>query len=107
MKKYYSDEAPGAAPRRYWEQGPSITDANTPMANLLRRLKKLEAVMLDDVGLVTGSPRVEWEYWNEQAHASTSQEILIARNTKVPLEVLRRWMQTADPDLLEGDGEDE
>ena len=30
-----------------------------------------------------------------------------ARNTKVPLEVLRRWMQTADPDLLEGDGEDE
>ena len=37
------------------------------MSNLNRRLKKLEAVMLDDVGLVTGSPRW-WAYWMEQLY---------------------------------------
>jgi hypothetical protein len=73
------------------------------MANLLRRLKKLEAIMTDDVGLVPGTPRW-WAYWNEQLHKYIARDP-DARNTKVPLEVLRAYTQSADPDLIEGDVE--
>jgi hypothetical protein len=69
------------------------------MANLLRRLKKLDAVMLDDVGLVTGSPRW-WAYWMEQLYKYLDRDP-DARNTKVPLEVLRAYMRDADPDGIE------
>jgi hypothetical protein len=88
-------------PRDRRGKGKMIT--GTPMANLLRRLKKLEAVMTDDVGLVPRSPRW-WAYWNEQLHKYIARDP-DARNTKVPLEVLRAWIQSADPDLIEGDVE--
>jgi hypothetical protein len=60
---------------------------HTPMANFLRRLKKLEAVMLGDVGLVTASPRW-WAYWFEQLYKYIDREPA-SPDTKVPLEVLR------------------
>ena len=74
------------------------------MSNLNRRLKKLEAVMTDDVGLVPGSPRW-WTYWNEQLRKYIAREP-DASDTKVPLEVLRAYMQSAEPDsIVEDDDE--
>jgi len=37
------------------------------MANLQRRLKKLEALPTDTAGLAAGSPRW-WAYWTERVH---------------------------------------
>jgi hypothetical protein len=73
------------------------------MSNLNRRLKKLETVMTDDVGLVPGSPRW-WAYWNEQLQRYIARDP-DARNTKVPLEVLRAYMQSAEPDSIVEDDE--
>ena len=79
-------------------------DAATAMSNLNRRLKKLEALMTDDVGLVTGSPRW-WAYWNEQLHKYIEGDGANAKDFKIPLDVLRAWIQSADSDLIEGDVE--
>jgi len=73
------------------------------MSTLNRRLKKLEAMMTDISGLVPGSPRW-WAYWNEQLHRHIARDP-DARNTQVPLEVLRAYIQTAEPDLIESDVE--
>ena len=73
------------------------------MSTLNRRLKKLEAMMTDISGLVPGSPRW-WAYWNEQLRRHIARDP-DAPNTKVPLEVLRAYMQSADPDGSEGDAE--
>jgi hypothetical protein len=54
------------------------------MSTLYRRLKKLEAIMTYDAGLVPGW----WAYWNEQLRKFIERDP-DARNTKVPLEVLR------------------
>ena len=73
------------------------------MANLNRRLKKLEALLTDDGGLVPGSSRW-WAYWNKQLHKYIARDP-DARDCKVPLEVLRAYIQTAEPDLIESDVE--
>jgi hypothetical protein len=70
------------------------------MSTLNRRLTKLEAMMTDISGLVPGSPRW-WAYWNEQLHRRIARDP-DARNTQVPLEVLRAYIQSADPDGSEG-----
>ena len=66
------------------------------MSNLNRRLKKLEA-------LLTGSSRW-WAYWNEQLHKYIARDP-DARDCKIPLEVLRAYIQAPDPELIEGDVE--
>jgi hypothetical protein len=44
------------------------------MSNLQRRLKKLEALLTDDAGLLPGSP--QWlAYWNERAERILSGEV--------------------------------
>jgi hypothetical protein len=59
--------------------------------------------MVNDVGLVPGSPRW-WAYWNKQLRKYIARDP-DARNCKIPLEVLRAYMQSADPDLIEDDVE--
>jgi hypothetical protein len=65
------------------------------MSNLQRRLKKLEALVTDDTGLVPGSPR--WlAYWNERLNKFIARED-DAKDYKFPLEVIRAYIQTAEP----------
>jgi hypothetical protein len=66
------------------------------MSNLQRRLKKLEALVTDDTGLVPGSPR--WlAYWNERLNKFIAGEDDL-RDGKIPLEVIRAYVQTAEPE---------
>jgi hypothetical protein len=70
------------------------------MANLNRRLKKLEALLTDDGGLVPGSSRW-WAYWNKQLHKYIARDPDV-KDCKIPLEVIRTFIQSADPEIIEG-----
>ena len=56
------------------------------MSNLSRRLKKLEALLTDDAGLVPGSP--QWlAYWTQRADKILQGDDEI-RGCQIPLEVV-------------------
>ena len=86
--------AAGEKPRR-GHYGGELVDAQS-MSNLNRRLRKLEAVMTDEMGLVPGSPQW-WVYWFEQLYRYIDREPG-SQNTKVPFEVVRAYTRAADPD---------
>ena len=70
------------------------------MPNLQRRLKKLEALMTDDSGLVPGSPR--WlAYWTDRLNKFIAREYDL-KDGKIPLEVIRAYIQTAEPEGVTG-----
>jgi hypothetical protein len=66
------------------------------MPNLQRRLQKLEALLTDGADLVPGSPGW-WAYWNERLHNFIAGEGDL-KDGKVPLEVIRAYIQAAEPD---------
>jgi hypothetical protein len=69
------------------------------MSNLQRRLKKLETLVTDGTGLVPGSPC--WlAYWTERLDKFIARED-DAKDGKIPLEVIRAYIQTAEPDSAE------
>jgi hypothetical protein len=86
--------SPGGELVKHW------FSACSAMANLNRRVKKLEAIMTDDAGLVPSSPRW-WAYWNEQLHRYIARDPVV-KVCKVPLVGLRAYIQSADPDMIEG-----
>ena len=64
------------------------------MSSLSRRIKKLEALMTDDAGLVPGSK--QWlAYWTERADKILSGEDE-AKGGLIPLEVVDAILETAD-----------
>ena len=65
------------------------------MANLQRRLKKLEAFLTDTAGLAAGSPRW-WTYWTERVHKFMAGDDDV-KDCKFPLEVVRAIIQAAEP----------
>jgi hypothetical protein len=66
------------------------------MSNLRRRLKKLEALMTDDIGLVPGS--ASWRaYWTERLQKFIARDD-DAKEYKIPLEVIRAYIQATEPD---------
>jgi hypothetical protein len=69
------------------------------MSNLQRRLRKLETLTTDDTGLVPGSPGW-WAYWNERLHKFIARDD-DAKDYKFPLEVIRAYVQAAEPDSAE------
>ena len=63
------------------------------MSNLQRRLKKLEALLTDDAGLVPGSE--QWlAYWTERADRILSRDDEV-KGCLIPLEVLDAILETA------------
>ena len=69
------------------------------MSNLQRRLKNLEASVTDASGLMSGSPR--WlAYWTERLHKIIAGGDDV-KGCKVPLEVIRAYIQAAEPDPAE------
>ena len=66
------------------------------MSNLQRRLQKLEALLTDGAGVVPGSPGW-WVYWNERLNKFITGEYDL-KDGKIPLEVIRAYVQTAEPD---------
>ena len=69
------------------------------MSNLQRRLKKLEALMTDEAGLVPHSP--QWlAYWTERLHKFIAREYDL-KDGKIPLEVIRAYVQSAESDSVE------
>ena len=70
------------------------------MSNLQRRLKKLETLVTDDTGLVPGSPR--WlAYWTERLEKFIARDD-DAKDHKIPLAVIRAYIQAAEPDSDQG-----
>jgi hypothetical protein len=60
----------------------------TPMANFLRRLNKLEALLTDPSGLVRHSPK--WfEHWNRQLGLYISGEL---QGVLFPAEIISGWI---------------
>ena len=64
------------------------------MSNLHRRLKKLEALVTDDTGLVPDSPRW-WAYWTERLEKFIARDE-DAKHYKIPLAVIRAHIQAAE-----------
>jgi len=63
------------------------------MSILNRRLRKLEALLTDDVGLVPGSPK--WlAYWIERADKILNGDDEV-KGCQIPLEVLDAILETA------------
>jgi hypothetical protein len=60
-------------------------------------------LLTDDHGSVPGSPRW-WAFWNEQLHKYIARDAVV-KDCKIPLEVLRAYIQSADPDMIEGNVE--
>ena len=64
------------------------------MSNLTRRLKKLEALITDEAGLVPGSKK--WmDYWTERVDKILDGDDEV-KDCLIPLEVVDAIMQTAD-----------
>jgi hypothetical protein len=64
------------------------------MSNLYRRLKKLEAMMTDDAGLVSGSPR--WlDFWTERFDQIIAGDDGV-RGSLIPLEVVDAIIEAAE-----------
>jgi len=64
------------------------------MSNLSRRLKKLEALMTDDSGLVSGSAR--WmAYWTERVDKILAGDDEV-KGCLIPLEVVDAIIKTDD-----------
>jgi len=69
------------------------------MSNLNRRLKKLEALMTDDAGLMPDSPR--WmAYWTERVGKILAGDVDV-KGCLIPLEVVDAIMQGADLERLD------
>ena len=68
------------------------------MSNLQRRLKKLEALLTDDAGLVPGSE--QWlAYWTERADKILNGDDEV-RGCQIPLEVMNAIIGAAYPAIL-------
>ena len=68
------------------------------MSNHLRRLRKLEAQLIDDSGLVPHSPQWYEHYRDKFRRYMAGDESAILR--PMPLELLRRFMRECDEDGL-------
>jgi hypothetical protein len=70
------------------------------MSKLHRRLKKLEALITDEAGLVSGSQK--WmDYWTERVDKILAGDDEV-KGCQIPLEVWDAIMQRADSERSDG-----